>query len=205
MNFNNIVKHYEECLDKYGDNHLGVNWNSEESANIRYQIMIELIKCGDNKNISLLDFGCGTSALYSYIVEKKIKNIKYYGLDISKKFIELSRQKFSQNNYYCLDILKDNFDNSFDYIICNGVFTCKHDLSFENMLSLWEETLVKLFEKADIGIAFNVMSKYVDWENKSLFHLPIDYMLDFVTKNLSRNFIIRSDYKLFEYTTYIYK
>ena len=55
------------------------------------------------------------------------------------------------------------------------------------------------------GVAFNVMSKAVDWEREDLFHLPADLLIDFLTKKLTRNFIIRNDYGLYEYTTYIYK
>ncbi len=49
------------------------------------------------------------------------------------------------------------------------------------------------------------MSKQVDWERDDLFHLPLDQMADFVCGNLSRNFVIRNDYGLYEYTTYVYR
>ena len=55
------------------------------------------------------------------------------------------------------------------------------------------------------GVAFNVMSKHVDWERDDLFHLPFDEMAGFVTRNLTRNFVIRNDYGLFEYTVYLYR
>jgi hypothetical protein len=61
------------------------------------------------------------------------------------------------------------------------------------------------FAKARVGVAFNVMSTHVDWERDDLFHLPMDVLGSFLTKNLSRKFVIRSDYGLYEYTTYVYK
>ncbi|MFT6034498.1 MAG: hypothetical protein ACI9XJ_000064 [Marivirga sp.] len=62
-----------------------------------------------------------------------------------------------------------------------------------------------LFSKIEKGMAFNVMSKAVDWERWDLFHLSTDVLIDFLAKEVSRNFIIRNDYGLYEYTVYIYK
>jgi hypothetical protein len=49
------------------------------------------------------------------------------------------------------------------------------------------------------------MSKHVDWEREDLFHLPFDRLTSFLTNRLSRHFVIRHDYGLYEYTTYVYK
>ena len=54
-------------------------------------------------------------------------------------------------------------------------------------------------------MSFNFMSKQVDWERDDLFHVSLDEIAWFMKDNLSRNFIIRNDYKLFEYTIYVYK
>ena len=48
------------------------------------------------------------------------------------------------------------------------------------------------------------MSKQVDWERDDLFHLPLDLLADYLTRNLSRHFVIRNDYGLYEYTVYVY-
>jgi len=56
-----------------------------------------------------------------------------------------------------------------------------------------------------MGVAFNVMSKHVDWERDDLFHLPFDTLARYLIASLTRNFVIRSDYGLYEYTTYIYR
>ena len=202
-----IVSFCESCLEKYGDNYLGVGWTKkQEHADIRYQVMLEVIKSDSTGKNKLLDFGCGTSHLYEYILRNNLKNIEYSGLDISKKFYELSKSKFPTINYYYMDILESNVDlPEFDYITINGIFTLKCNQSFDEMFSFFRSILIKLFPKVRVGIAFNVMSKQVDWERDDLFHLPFDSLASFLTKNLSRNFIFRHDYPLYEYTTYVYK
>ncbi|HVX25472.1 MAG TPA: class I SAM-dependent methyltransferase [Parafilimonas sp.] len=203
-----IVEHYEHCLDEYGDSHKGVDWPKQDDTEKRYEVMLNVIKFGKDtqKKAELLDFGCGAAHLLDFMIKKNIENINYSGLDISEKFISLSRKKFSNVPFYCLDILDSKTAlPSFDYIIMNGVFTEKRELSFEEMWNYFCKMLKKIFQFADKGIAFNVMSKAVDWERDDLFHLPTDLLVDFLTKNLTRNFIIRNDYGLYEYTTYVYR
>ena len=203
-----IVEHYESCFEKYGDTPKGMDWQNEEDALKRYSVMLDLVK--EKKNpVSLLDFGCGTSHLLEFINKNadRYGNLKYSGADISSQFITLSKIKFPQVDYYCVDILKDDISNisSFDYTILNGVFTEKNTLSHEQMWEFFQKMILTIFEKVDKGMAFNVMSKAVDWERDDLFHLSTDVLIDFMVKNLSRNFIIRNDYGLYEYTVYLYK
>ena len=93
----------------------------------------------------------------------------------------------------------------FDYIVMNGLFTAKCDLSFEAMLEYFQRLVRRVFAKARKGIAFNVMSKQVDWEREDLFHLPFDMLASFLAREVSRHFVIRHDYGLYEYTTYVYR
>jgi cyclopropane fatty-acyl-phospholipid synthase-like methyltransferase len=205
-----IVAACEADLKKYGDNYLGVGWTkSQEDTNTRYQVMLEVIKRTSDHGrakVSLLDFGCGASHLYEYMLKKKIKDVDYSGLDLSDEFIRLSKRKFPNLKYYHGDIVEDTIELPlFDYIVINGVFTSKCDLSFEEMLAFFQNVVSKLFHKAQAGIAFNVMSKQVAWERDDLFHLPFDTLADFLAKELSRNFVFRNDYGLYEYTTYVYR
>ena len=93
----------------------------------------------------------------------------------------------------------------FEYVVLNGVFTYRLDISYERMLAYWQNLLLQVFPLARKGLAFNVMSTAVDWERDDLFHLPIEVVTTFVTERLSRRFVIRHDYPLYEYTTYVYR
>ena len=203
-----IIEHYENCLDKHGDNHLGVDWPNLEDVDKRYEVMLDIIRVSNCEldTISLMDFGCGTAHLLEFIGRKKFNKLEYSGLDISQKFVDVARQKYPANDFYCFDILdpKHTID-SFDYFVLNGVFTEKRELSFEEMWSYFTKLISVIFEKCNKGVAFNVMSKSVDWEREDLFHLPIDILSDFLCKQITRNFIIRNDYGLYEYTVYLLK
>jgi len=200
-----IVAHYESCLKEHGDTHRGVDWPKAEHVDIRYQVMLEVIR-EDKSNVSLLDFGCGASHLYEYIRRKGLTNIAYAGLDISQEFVALCRRKFPWLSYYCMDVLIEGDSlPEFDYIVMNGVFTEKRSLCYSEMLEYFFNVLRRLYAKTLIGLAFNVMSSHVDWERDDLFHLPLDTMAAFVTRELGRDFVVRNDYGLYEYTTYLYR
>ncbi len=206
--YHQLVAHYESCLARYGDSHLGVDWPNRQDALTRYQVMLEVIRAEHrHRAVSLLDFGCGASHLYQYIREQGWESIDYAGLDLSPKFIALSRSKFPDRPYFQLDILEATASElpMFDYIVLNGVLTEKGEMSLDQMWDYARQLLCAVFAKARVGIAFNVISNQVDWERSDLFHLSLDKLVSFLTRQLSRHFIIRQDYGLFEYTTYVYQ
>jgi SAM-dependent methyltransferase len=204
-----IAAHYEKCLERHGDTHRGVDWPRAEDVDVRHRAMLDVIRPARTSvghRVRLLDFGCGASHLYEYIKRERFEEIEYAGLDISERFISLSRRKFPENEYWCMDILTapEAALPRFDYAVMNGVFTEKVDLTFTEMLQFVKQIVSRVFRLVDIGIAFNVMSKHVDWERDDLFHLPFDTLAAFLTSELTRNFVIRCDYGLYEYTTYVY-
>lgn len=200
--YKKIVKRYENCFFKFGDSHLGVDWPNLKDCEKRYQIMLDIIK---EKKSSVLDFGCGCANLLDFINKQKKYDIKYQGLDLSKKFIEYCKKKYPKINFYNIDILKSKFEKKFDYIIMNGVFTVKDSLPHTHMWDYTKKVLKVIFKQTKVGMAVNFMSKKVDWERNDLFHLSLDKLTNFVCDDLSRHYIIRNDYGLYEYTIYIYK
>lgn len=212
--YSQLIDHYEDCLARHGDSHRGVDWPNEQDAATRYQVMLDVLR-GQDEKISLLDFGCGAAHLYEYIQQRKLHRIEYSGLDLSAQFIALAQAKFPERCFYQTDILADILADilvadataipSFDYIILNGVLTEKLGMSFAEMWDYTQRLLRAVFAKARCGIAFNVMSKQVEWERADLFHLPLDLLTEFLTRELSRHFVVRHDYGLYEYTTYVYR
>jgi hypothetical protein len=203
--YGQLVEHYESCLRRHGDNHRGVDWPNAADAQTRYRVMLEVIRKHHSQAVRLLDLGCGASHLYHYILESNCDAIDYSGLDLSPKFIQLCRNKFPDRAYHCLDILDPaSAIPAFDYVVMNGLFTEKRSLSFDEMWDYVQAMLERAFEIASIGMAFNVMSKHVDWEREDLFHLPFDPLAEFLTRRISRHFVIRNDYGLYEYTVYVY-
>ena len=198
-----LARHYEACLAQHGDTHLGVDWPNAVDAKTRYRIMLEIAK--DRPHPKILDVGCGAAHLLDYALAEG-RAIEYVGVDISPAFVALSRQKHPRHTFFQADLLQDSLPiDPSDFVIMNGLFTEKQSLSDEDMYDFLTAMLRRAFTFAKVGIAFNVMSKLVDWEREDLFHVPFDRLLAFVRRQLSRHVVVRHDYGLYEYTTYVYR
>jgi SAM-dependent methyltransferase len=201
-----IIDAYEAYLARHGDCYLGVGWTrSQEHADLRYRVMLEAIR-ERGESVSLLDFGCGLSHLYEYMRRTGVEGVRYHGLDLSPRMLEASRRKFPDLPYFEIDVLEDAAAlPCFDYAVMNGVFTLKVDLSQEEMVEYLHAVVAAVFSRVRRGLAFNVMSVEVEWEREDLFHLPFDQLARFLASEISRHFVMRHDYGLYEYTTYVYR
>ena len=203
MDYRSLARHYESCLLAHGDTHRGVDWPNQDDANTRYRVMLEVTK--GHRQPHVLDLGCGAAHLLDYVQRENL-SLSYTGVDISPAFIELCRRKHPTAPFYCVDVLQDKIDaGPFDFVIMNGVFTEKRALSADDMFQFMSAMLKAAFDLTSVGLAFNVMSKHVDWERDDLFHVPFDRLTTFLCHNLSRHFMVRHDYGLYEYTTFVYR
>lgn len=195
-----LVRHYERCLERYGDSPQGVDWPNARDAQTRYRVMLDVVRGGE---AALLDLGCGAGHLLE-LIEQEDRRLDYVGYDLSEAFVELCKRKFPRHEFRRVDVLTQDFP-VFDYVIMNGLFTERRELDFSTMWAFVQSMLRVAFEHARIGVAFNVMSSHVDWERDDLFHLPLDTLATYLVSDLSRRFVVRNDYGLYEYTVYLYK
>jgi SAM-dependent methyltransferase len=201
-----ITRAAESCFDQHPEGGTeAVGW-SRDVAETQYRVMLDVVRT-TGAPVSLLDFGCGLSHLYEYIRRNQLDHIQYSGLDISERFLTECRRKFPATSYYHIDVLDTAAPPmpAFDYVVMNGIFTYMGRASDADKFAFLRALIRRVFEIAKIGIAFNVISKQVEWERDDLFHLPLDPLLTFLSREVSRHVVIRHDYGLYEYTVYIYK
>jgi len=229
--YKQIASHYEEKFDQFGATPKGLDWDNQENLNKRYEVMSELYSIKENSwntnKITLLDFGCGFGGFYEWLKNHQHFKPDYTGIDINENLINKARELYQPEyvdeyadlssipGFGLIDIHDPEqwesfnnpniFSDKFDYIICNGTFTVKAGLTQEEMTNFMCSTLEKLWTKTNKGIAFNCMSKILDYERDDLFHVSFDELSMWVYDNLSSKFTIRQDYGLREFTMYVYK
>lgn len=199
-----IIEYYENCLASHGPNHKGVNWPNQADAETRYRVMLDIKRfdiTNRSNHFSVIDYGCGVGGMLEHIKNFEYNSVVYYGFDESKKMLSFCSGKYGSAYFDP----KTVFESRRDYVLMNGLFTVKASLTFPRMWDLMTCELHNSWQHSSKGIAFNVMSTNVDYRRKDLFHCPIDMLSEWICKNLSRNFIIRNDYGLYEYTVYVYK
>jgi SAM-dependent methyltransferase len=200
-----IVAHYEACLKRHGVGARAVDWKSEADAALRYDIMLGVVS-DPAEPATLLDFGCGLAGLKDHMACKAWPAIAYTGLEISPEFAAAAQTTHPGTRILCLDVLVNpDALGAFDYIVMNGIFTRRHTLSVEVMRTYFEQLVLLMFSKCRRGLAFNVMSKSVDWESEALFHAEPGALLEFVARKVTRHYVLRNDYGLHETTLYLYR
>ena len=197
----------EKDLRTYGDSFRGVGYTrSANEPQERYALMLEVIRERDTA-ITVLDLGCGLAHMLDHIESRAdLVDIRYAGRDVSGAYVEAARRRHPKADLDVIDVLRSDASlGEYDYVVMNGLFNWRGDLSTRTMQRYWERMTKVAFAHARRGIAFNVMSTIVDWRRDDLFHLPFDVLARSVTKNLSRHFVVRHDYGAYEYTTFVYR
>lgn len=203
-----LVETLEKFYAEHGDTHRGLGFQREEGFEARYRVYLEVIRgAAAREECSLLDVGCGTARLLDLIKSLGRDEISYRGVDLSPKLIEAARQKHPGADF----ILGDPFDLEEiwsahpDYVVFGQIFTCRLQMSVAEMTDYMLRMLRLAFTHCRRGVVFNVMSAHVDWQRDDLFHVPFDTMADLMQANLSRNYVFRAEYGLYEYAVYVYK
>lgn len=196
--------HYSRKYLRYGATSQGVDWGKDEKlAHLRQLKMLNLLLENQSK-VSLLDVGCGYGHLAKLINEDKLC-INYSGIDVVGNMIADARHNFPQYNFYLEDFLDHECAN-YDYLICNGVLTQKLSASTLEMNEFFRAFVKKMYSHANIGIAFNLMSTYVNFQRENLYYRNPSETLAWCTAELSQHVILNAACEpWFEYTVYVYK
>ena len=154
-----LAEHYRVLLLKYGDSAESAQYSSRETQERRFA---QLIKIAPLDGRRVLDFGCGTGHLATYLKAQGV-HVDYTGVDIVKEFFPVAQARHPDHRFGRLDEFSHE---SFDYIFIGGVFNNKRR---DNRI-FYQSCIRKLFPMSDDGVAFNMMSSYVDYRDKNLFY-----------------------------------
>lgn len=192
-----IVGRYNERLKQYGYDIRTMASGTKERRAIRHKVLSEVgLQTGDK----VLDLGCGFGDFYSYLISKKI-NVEYAGYDINSELIKIAQQKHPGIEFQVVDILIEDFP-VFDFIVSSSAFNLR--LLRDNNYEFIESILKKCYEHANVGVAVDFLTSYVDFEMPDAFHYQPEHVFS-IAKKLSKRVCLRHDYELYEFCIYIYK
>jgi hypothetical protein len=195
---------YEAKFEKFGDTFEGMGWKKPDEQIRRFKEFSKIF-INDNSTKRIVDLGCGTSHFYKFLKKKKFKKFYYTGIDISKKFISISKKKFPNNNYFCIDILNTKKKITCDYAILNGIFTQRGNLTEKQMYKFLIYFIKKTLNFTKKGLAFNTLSPMSEWKKKKNFYLGFNKLEKFLKLINNNNFLINHTYNKYEYIVYIFK
>ena len=196
-----VKAYYNAKLTSFGTTPQGVDWNSIESQELRFEMLSKVI--GTSNQFSILDYGCGYGSMLNFFKEK-FEKFYYIGYDISDKMIGAAIDKFSNEDAV---FTSESPKNQVDYVIASGIFNIKLDNSDEDWQDYIEKTLIEINKLATKGFAFNILTSYSDSEYMKdylYYAIPSD-LFDFCKKNFSKNVALLHDYDLYEFTVLVRK
>lgn len=191
-----IISFFDKTLDLFGDRPEAVRWTKEGQIR-HYEAMLDI---GDIQGSKILDFGCGKGDFYGFLKDRGM-DVKYTGIDINERLINLARNRYPGVDFRVLDIEKEDLQEDFDFIFLCGVF----NLKVSGLDDLIRSALIKLFRHCRKGLAFNALSAHNPKKDYELFYLKPEDIFGFALKNLSPFLSLRHDRIPYDFTLFVYK
>ncbi|WP_270939020.1 class I SAM-dependent methyltransferase [Falsiroseomonas oryzae] len=201
-----IVGSIEARFAEHGATPEGLWWPNAPDLATRYAVVLgPLLQAGQGR-LRLLDVGCGLGFLPDWLAANGLlEAVEYTGLDASVAILEQARARWPELRFVHGDVLRDGVPGDHDAVVAIGIFTARFANTSAEMQAYSEATLAALWPHAARCLAFNAMSKHVEWERDDLFHWPADEVLRFCRLHLARHVSMRADYGLWEYTFHVWR
>jgi SAM-dependent methyltransferase len=199
-----LSKHYGELVKRHGDAPESAQYADRETQEKRMAVLCEI---GVAKDSKVLDFGCGTGQLLSFLQRSIGYDGEYVGYDISAEAIELARSAHPDGRFEVRNILEQPAEETFDYVLVSGVF---NNLISDNR-SFFEAISRRLIAQANVGYAFNMLSRFVDYFDEALYYEYPLHAFRFCKEQLSPLVTLRHDYAVrpgsipFEFSIYVHR
>ena len=199
-----VATYYSEKLAQYGKTPRGVDWNGEESQNVRFKQLCKIID-PKTSSFSLNDLGCGYGALLGYLRNKNA-TCTYLGVDISQEMIKAAKQSHA-SNVRARFIASEEPDKVADYGFASGIFNVRLDRSEAEWFDYLHSTLDVLDRTSKLGFAFNCLTSFSDEDKKRsyLYYADPCRVFDLCKRHYSRQVALLHDYGLYEFTILVRK
>ncbi|MGA7193894.1 MAG: class I SAM-dependent methyltransferase [Anaerolineales bacterium] len=197
-----VKSYFRKRIEEHGASPRGVDWNSDESQNTRFDQLLKIIEM---ESFSILDYGCGYGALADYI-EQKGFHADYFGFDILESAIEIARKTQNNKSHRTFFTEKDQLPIC-DYVVASGVFNVRGEQSFETWTNYVIDSLHRFNDLSRKGFASNFLTKYSDADKMraDLYYADPLYLFDYCKRNFSKNVALLHDYRIYDFTILVRK
>lgn len=203
-NILNIVdRYYSDKLSKFGVTPKGVDLNSLESQQLRFEQLLKI--CSEEDVFSINDYGCGYAALFKYLHDNGF-NCEYHGFDISSSMVNSARQLYDNYPKFTVN-LGSSAEKVTDYSVASGIFNVKLNID----QSTWKNYIISVLDDMNRmsrkGFSFNCLTSYSDLEymKEELYYGDPCYFFDHCKRYYSRNVALLHDYGLYDFTILVRK
>lgn len=174
-----------------------VGYTSKEEQNLLFTVLAQI---GLDPTLeSILDVGCGVGDLNAYLATTLGTPTNYLGIDINPNMVNTAYQKYP--NIKCITKDLADMEEKFDYVLSSGLFGLKLT---DDMYGYLYKSVDKMYELANIGVAFNMMSDNSKNQQEGLFYYTPTEVFDYCLNKYGK-VTMRHDYLEDDFTIYILK
>lgn len=203
-NLGNIRAYFENTIKTYGATPMGVDWNSDQAREIRFDQLAKVIDL--NTSFTLLDYGSGYGAFVDYLSVRGYKFSQYIGYDILESMVNEARKQHHKSK-------RISFTSDLstvpvvDFAIACGVFNMKLQAKYEEWTNYVLKSLSEMNNYSKRGFAANFLTKYSDPDRMrpDLYYADPCFLFDHCKQHFSKNVAILHDYNLFDFTILVRK
>ena len=190
-----VADYYTGKLREHGPTHQGVDWNSAESQELRFEQFLRIVP-GDAP-VSVLDYGCGYGAFAEYLEAQGVELAAYTGYDVSDEMVATARER----SRWAFTTDRGELAPA-GVTVASGVFNVRVDTDEETWRDYTLETIGVLAALSRRGLGFNMLTRYSDPERMTdrLYYGDPAFYFDWCKRNLSRQVALLHDYGLYEFT-----
>jgi hypothetical protein len=194
---------YRQSFLQHGDAPLATHNTGREVQNLRFErILRHLVPA--KSPFSMHDVGAGLCDLHHYLVQQGVEHA-YSGTEVVQEMVDLAREKYPEISVRNRDLLSDEPSDRHDFVVLSGVFNIPGDVDRESWKEFVLRMVARMYEMAEVAVAFNFLSSYRTFTDPELFYIEPAEMLDYCMKHLSRFVVLDHGYPLFECTATIFR
>jgi len=200
-----VRNYFSHKLKEHGATPRGVDWNSEEAREPRFDQLAKVITSTEEP-VSVLDYGCGYGALADYFMAKRIPVSKYVGFDIVEDMVLAAQRRFVGVPSISFTANLEDIPQV-DYAIACGVFNMKLATEYNEWTEFVVKSLAEMNRFSTRGFSANFLTKYSDADRMrpDLYYADPSFLFDYCKIHFSKNVALLHDYGIYDFTIIVRK
>lgn len=199
-----VRDYFENTLKAHGATARGMDWNSEQARELRFEQLVKIIRPGES--FTILDYGSGYGAFADYLLAHGHNFDRYTGYDILESMVQAGRQAHAGNDSI---FFTSRFDEiaPVDYAVACGVFNMKLEASLGEWNHFVLQSLQQMHQCSRKGFSVNFLTQYSDADRMrpDLYYADPCFLFDYCKVHFSKNVALLHDYDLYDFTLLVRK
>jgi SAM-dependent methyltransferase len=196
-----VERYYSNRFAEHGASAKGVDWNSEQSQELRFEQLAQLFR-SDPSPFSINDLGCGYGAFARFLERTGFEGL-YVGWELSPQMLAHARASFAGRED--VQFREGASLAPADYSIASGIFNVRLGFADTEWRNYVDEMLDELAQASLKGFAFNMLTSYSDADRRrpDLYYADPREIFDLCKTRYSPDVALLHDYGLWEFTAIV--